>query len=132
METRRLRWIVYTVMVGFIPIVSRGFAWPVTRDGAVEPVAASDFVALGLILQISTINEMEHANASAALRTVQHGLAVMFISIYSALYAFVLVGDTIVDTVALGRCAIGLALLSLFLNCTFYYFLGNAAQGEAS
>lgn len=75
---------------------------------------------------------MEHANTSAALKTVQHGLAVTFISIYSVLYAFILVGDTIVDKVALVRCAVGLALLSLFLNCSFYYFLGNADQQEPS
>ncbi len=132
METRRLRWLVYTVMVGLIPIVSRGLAWLVTHDGAVQPVAASDFVALGLVLHISTINELEHAKASAGLKTVQHGLAVVFISIYSALYAFVLAGDTIVVRLALIRCAVGLALLSLFLSGSLYYYLEKADRKEKS
>lgn len=97
MREKRLKWLVYTVMVGILPILARGIAWLVTRAGTVEPLAASDFVALGLVLHVSTINELEHAGIRSSLQTAQHGLAIVGISIYSALYAIGLVGNAIVD-----------------------------------
>jgi hypothetical protein len=60
----------------------------VTRAGTVDPLPAVDFVAFGLVLHIATINELEHvAGMISPWRTLQTGLAVFFVAVYSVLYA---------------------------------------------
>ncbi len=48
---------------------------------------ASDFVAFGLILHISNINEIEHFNDNEkSWKTIQNGISIGFISLYSVLF----------------------------------------------
>ncbi len=60
MENKKVKWLIYTVLVGLIPILSRFLVWGVTEPGIVSFITASDFIAFGLILHISNINEIEH------------------------------------------------------------------------
>ena len=88
MRTSRIKWLVYTVMVALLPIIARLSAWLVTRTGAVEPLAAADFITFGLVLHIATINELEHVSREdTAWKTVQNGMAISGIAVYSVLYA---------------------------------------------
>ena len=64
MENKKIKWLIYTVLVGLIPILSRLLIWLVTKEGTVEMLNASDFVAFGLVLHISNINEIEHISSS--------------------------------------------------------------------
>ena len=64
MENKKIKWLIYTVLVGLIPIISRFLVWGVTQAGTVSILAASDFIAFGLILHISNINEIEHLSDS--------------------------------------------------------------------
>lgn len=127
MRTNRIRWLVHTVLVGLIPILSRCFAWLVTQPGTVELVAATDFVAFGLVLHVSTINELEHSTTdSATWKSAQTSAAVLFVTVYSVLYSIGLVSANVLDKDAMTRCAMGLALLSFLLNFSIYRHLDLA------
>lgn len=122
----------YTVLVGLIPICSRFFVWMVTRTGTVDAIAAVDFVAFGLVLHIATINELEHvAGVSPSWKTLQSGLAVFFVAVYSVLYATSLVADKIVDVRRLTYCATTMALASFLLNLSVFGRLDKVSQEES-
>jgi hypothetical protein len=38
------KWLIHTLLVGLIPILTRLLSWAVTASGAVEPLATSDTV----------------------------------------------------------------------------------------
>jgi hypothetical protein len=121
MGEKRTSWFVCTVMVGLLPILARFFAWLVTRPGTVEPVAAADFVAFGLVLHVSIINEMEHVLPKySAWKTRQIGAAIVGIVIYTVLYSVGLVAGRSVDSQAMIRCSMILALISFLLNYAIY------------
>ena len=58
MENKKVKWLIYTVLVGLIPMLSRLLVLTVTQPGVVSLIEASDFIAFGLILHISNINEI--------------------------------------------------------------------------
>lgn len=83
MNNKKAKWLAYTVLVGLIPILCRMIAWLVTKSGTVELLASSDFVALGLVLHISIINEMEHiSDDERDWKTIQNGVSIAFIAAY--------------------------------------------------
>ena len=100
---KKTKWLIYTVLVGLIPILSRIFVWSVTEAGVVSLIMASDFIAFGLILHISNINEIEHlADDEKSWKTVQNGVSIAFIAFYSVLFALIMISDLsfhIIDTI---------------------------------
>lgn len=131
MQTKKIRWLVYTVLVGLIPIVSRCFVWMVTHAGTIDPLAAADFVAFGLVLHIATINELDRlSNNNSSWKVVHTGVAVSCVAFYSVLYSIGVVGDKIVDKKALTYCASAMALFSFLLNYSVFVQLDKAAQEE--
>lgn len=54
------KWLIHTLLVGLIPVLTRLMAWAGTATGKVDPLAAADFIALGLVVHVSILNEMEH------------------------------------------------------------------------
>mgnify|MGYP003575843292 CR=1 FL=1 len=124
MYTRQIKWIIYTVLVGLIPIISRLFIWITTKAGTIDVLSPADFIAFGLILHISNINEIEHIDDVApAWKTIQNGSSIIFIAFYSVLFALSLVGDAFIEKHALLNCSITLSLVSLLLSCSVYYYL---------
>ncbi|WP_313460988.1 hypothetical protein [Stenotrophomonas sp.] len=114
---RKTKWLVYTVMIGLIPILTRLMAWAVTKKGVVDIFSASDVIAFGLILQISNINEIEHiADPGRKWKTTQNGTSITLISLYCVLYTLVLIGSSVIETVALVVCAIALITASLLTS----------------
>jgi hypothetical protein len=104
----------------------------VTRSGTVDALAAADFVAFGLVLHIATINELEHVSGmNPSWRTLQSGLSVFFVAVYSVLYAISLVGDKIVDARRLIYCATTMALVSFVINYSVFARLDIASQKES-
>lgn len=121
MGNKKIKWLIYTVLVGLLPILSRFIAWLVTKEGSVELISASDFVAFGLVLHISNINEIEHfSNVEKEWKTAQNGFSIIFIAFYSILLALTLVGGDLVDVEAITKCAITLAFVSLAISYSVY------------
>lgn len=121
MDRKKAKWLIYTVLVGLLPVISRSIAWLVTQDGTVDLLASSDFVALGLILHISNINEIEHiTNIDESWKTLQNGLSIAFIVFYSVFFCIALIGRTVVKQDALTYCSIALASVSLLISYSVY------------
>lgn len=82
------------MLVGLIPVVLRALLWAISRDQTVDLFSASDFVAFGLILHISNINEIEHFNdLEKSWKTFQNGTSIFLITVYSFLFAAYLFGQ---------------------------------------
>lgn len=114
------KWLAYTFLVGLIPALTRLLLWASTVHDAVNAVSAADFVVLGLVQHISIINEIEHLPSKEKdWKTIQNGTAVVFISIYSALYAVHIIGEKnsrLIDAQTMLRVCIGVATLSTILS----------------
>jgi hypothetical protein len=121
MGNKKAKWLAYTVLVGITPILCRLISWLVTKQGTVEMFASSDFVALGLVLHISIINEIEHiSDMDKEWKTIQNGLSILFIVAYGVLFTFTLLGDKLVDISAMTKCTIALAALSFIISYSVF------------
>lgn len=134
MKTKKTKWLIYTVLVGLIPIMSRMLIWFVTNDGNIDILNASDFVAFGLVLHISNINEIEHIDSEdKQWKTVQNGVSITFIAFYSVLFAISIFGSTqpaIIDVDAIKQAAILLSIVSFALSYTVYHRVSAIEGGQ--
>ena len=114
------KWLAYTFLVGLIPLLTRLLVWAATTDEMVHAVAAPDFLVFGLVLHISIINEIEHLpRKEQDWKTIQNGTAVVFISIYSALYAVNILGEKnghLINEHAMLLVCLGIALTSITIS----------------
>jgi hypothetical protein len=127
MGSKKIKWLIYTVLVGLIPILSRLIVWVVTKEGSVNLLSSSDFVAFGLILHISNINEIEHfSKVEREWKTTQNGISIAFISFYSVLFALNLVGEKIVDVKSIKICTVVLSIVSFLISYSVYDRISKA------
>ncbi len=134
MENKKVKWLIYTVLVGLIPIISRFLVWGVTEAGIVSLVAASDFIAFGLILHISNINEIEHlSDDEKSWKTIQNGTSIAFIAFYSVLFALIMVSEGVPSFIngdVIKKCTIGLAFISLMISFSVFHRISEIANNE--
>jgi hypothetical protein len=134
MENKKTKWLIYTVLVGLIPILSRIFVWSVTESGVVSLIMASDFIAFGLILHISNINEIEHlADDEKSWKTVQNGVSIAFIAFYSVLFALIMISEGIpsfIDIEAIKNCTVGLAVISFLISFSVFHRISKISANE--
>ena len=125
MRFSKSKWLAYTFLVGLIPVLTRLLAWTTTVEGSVVALSAADFVAFGLVLHISVINELEHVLVKEReWKTIQNGTSLIFIALYSALYALAIVGErngNLVDGSVLLRSSIILAAVSSILSLAVFH-----------
>lgn len=134
MENKKIKWLIYTVLVGLIPIILRILVWCVTRTGIVSILATSDFIVFGLILHISNINEIEHLSDDKSWKTTQNGTSILFITLYSVLFSLVMLSEGIpdfIDNQIIKVCTIVLAAISFFISFSVYYRISNIQREEA-
>lgn len=93
---------------------------------------AADFVAFGLILHISNINEIEHFNdPKKSWKTTHNGISIVFISFYSVLFACSLLGQSnpgLIDVGAIKYAAIVLSLTSFGISYSVYRRIAKLRQ----
>lgn len=123
MRSKKIKWLIYTVMVGLIPIIARIFSWLITTQNTLEMFVASDFVAFGLVLHISTINEIEHLSVDPEWKTIQNGISVMAITFYGVLLTAALIGGSAINSKILLSVSIIMAFISTGLSYSIYYHL---------
>lgn len=127
MENKKIKWLMYTVLIGLIPIFSRVLVWVVTKSGATTPFMASDFIAYGLVLHIANINELEHlTEESPSWKTVQNGVSIFFIVTYGLLSTLVILNDrtsTFIEIDILRYCTMLLAIISTLLSYSVFHRL---------
>lgn len=134
MENRKIKWLIYTVLVGLIPIISRFLVWGVTQSGIVNILAASDFIAFGLILHISNINEIEHlSDSNKSWKTIQNGTSILFIALYSVLFCLTMLSEGVpsfVDSQVIKACVIVLAFISFSISFSIFHRISNIQKSE--
>lgn len=128
MGNKKIKWLIYTVLVGLIPILSRLMVWLVTKEGSIDLFSPSDFVAFGLVLHISNINEIEHfSGMEREWKTAQNGISITFIAFYSVLFALTLIGENIVDVNAIKICTMVLSVVSFLISYSVYDRVSKAS-----
>ncbi|MDO6681204.1 hypothetical protein Q4551_02790 [Oceanobacter sp. 5_MG-2023] len=136
MENKKIKWLIYTVLVGLIPIISRFLVWGVTQSGIVNLLAASDVIAFGLILHISNINEIEHlSDSDKSWKTIQNGTSILFIALYSVLFCLTMLSEGIsgfVDSQVIKLCVIALALISFSISFSVFHRISNIQKSEVA
>lgn len=129
MGSKKIKWLIYTVLVGLIPILSRLMVWLVTKEGSIDLFSPSDFVAFGLVLHISNINEIEHSSGiEREWKTAQNGISITFIAFYSVLFALTLIGENIVDVNAIKICTMVLSVVSFLISYSVYDRVSKASS----
>lgn len=80
------KWLIYTLVVGLIPVLIRLLMWAATAASQVQPLTASDFITLGLIIHVSILNETEHLPISEQVgRALLNSISTLFITCYGVL-----------------------------------------------
>lgn len=88
------KWLIHTLLVGLIPILTRLLAWVGAATGKVDPLAATDFIALGLVVHVSILNEMEHLLINEpVLKALLNAVSSVLITFYGTLYALTILGE---------------------------------------
>jgi len=88
------KWLLHTILIGIIPVLARLLTWAATSTGNIAPLAAADFITLGLLIHVSIINEMRHLlMRGAALRAELNGMSALFITFYGTLHALATIGE---------------------------------------
>lgn len=132
MANVKIKWLIYTVLVGLIPVLSRALIWFISQNRTMDFFNAADFVAFGLILHISNINEIEHFNdPEKSWKTMQNGISIVFISFYSVLFACSLLGQAnpgLIDVGAIKYAAIVLSLTSFGISYSVYRRIAKLRQ----
>lgn len=125
MANIKIKWLVYTVLVGLIPVLLRILTWFISQNRTMDLLNAPDFVAFGLILHISNINEIEHFNDSErSWKTIQNGLSIVFILFYGVLFACSLLGQSnpgLINVRAITNISMVLSLVSLGISFSVYH-----------
>ncbi len=114
----KIKWLIYTVLVGLIPILLRILIWSILQNKTIDFFNASDFVAFGLVLHISNINQIEHFNnLEKSWKTVQNGTSIFLITVYSVLFASHLFSQANPGTINVGA----IRTISMILNGVSFY-----------
>ena len=135
MANRIAKWLIYTIAVGFIPALLRMLVWLISQDkSSLDIFNALDFVVLGLVLQISNINEIEHLyDSERTWKTTHNGISVILIIFYSALLVFYLLGESIpesIDESTVKSLAMATAPLSIGLSFLVYYRVSRLEEAR--
>lgn len=124
MANVKIKWLIYTVLVGLIPVFSRGLIWGISQNRNMDFLNAADFVAFGLILHISNINEIEHfIDPKKSWKTAHNGISIAFISFYSVLFACSLLGQSnpgLINVQSITYFSIGLSFVSFLISFIVY------------
>ena len=132
MANRKIKWLIYTVLVGLIPIILRILVWLVSQSKEMILFNASDFVAFGLIMHISNINEIEKFNSNNnSWKTIQNGISVLFIAFYSVLLAANLLGQSnpgIINNEVIKYISISLSFVSFMLSFSIYHRVSKLSE----
>ena len=132
MTNIKIKWLIYTVLVGLIPVFLRLLIWSVLQNRTMDILNASDFVAFGLILHISNINEIEHfEDREKSWKSIQNGLSIVFIVLYGGLFTCALFDQSnpgLIDAGAMKYAAIVLSLTSLGISYSVYHRISKLRQ----
>lgn len=123
---KKTKWLIYTVLIGLIPFIIRTFIFLFDTTATSEFwLNSSDFIVLGLVLNLTNINELEDKDLDDKIwKTKNIGISVVFIAVYASILAILTYSDfklnQDLDKEIVKYCSIGLALLSFIFSYSIY------------
>ena len=128
----QVKWLIYTVLIGLIPVLLRMLIWSILQNRTMDLLNASDFVAFGLILHISNINEIEHfSDGQKSWKTIQIGFSIVFILFYGILFACSLLGQSnpgLINVQFITYFSIGFSFVSFLISFSVYDRISKLEQ----
>lgn len=116
MGERTVNWLVYTCLIGLIPVIARFLLWAMSSSN-VEPLAISDWVSFGLVLHTVNISEISRTrHADPRWTSVHNGVSIIFLVLYGLILFTTIVPTTSMNPRALLFATIGLSAASFFLS----------------
>ena len=130
----KLRWLIYTVLFGMAPIFLRLLVGLfVSGDKSVPYFSASDFIAFGIVLQVSIFNEIRYYELSDAdWKHRMMGVSALFMVLYSGLYVLLLMSEVFdgVNVRAVLYSAIVSSVVSFLLCLCFYDRMSKSSENK--
>ncbi|TLP59049.1 MULTISPECIES: hypothetical protein [Pseudomonas] len=128
----KMRWFIYAVLFGMAPIFLRLLVGSLTQgEKAISLLAPSDFIAFGIVLQVSIFNEIKyHDLDDAEWKHSMMGFSALLMLIYSGLYVLLLMSE-IVDSVnvkAILNSSLIFSLISLLLCWVSYDRMSKSSE----
>lgn len=124
---KKITWLIYTLLIGTIPFLCRLLVSSVSDNASVEVITSSDVIQFGLLLHISSINEIEHIETGGSWKTIQNGMAIVFIIAYSILFATTIAPFKGIDVNSVKNTAMCLAGVSICLSYSVFHRASNIA-----
>jgi hypothetical protein len=122
LSNKKIKWLIYTVVIGLIPILARLLISFIT-EGKIDYINSSDIIIFGLILHISNINELEHYTKDTDWKTIQNGMSIVFIILYAILLVAVLFSEiepNIIKNELINYISIPLSIVSFLISYSIY------------
>ena len=119
----KTKWIIYTVLIGLLPFIIRLLLYVVAKERSIDFLMnESDFIILGLVLNLTNLNELENQD-NGKWKSIMIGSSAVQIAIYSGILALSYISElysNIIEVKTLFWCALILALGSFLLSFSIY------------
>lgn len=120
----KFRWLLFTVLYGVVPILLRLLmSFFIDEGEGMARFTASDFIAFGIVLQVSIFNEMRYHDASdLEWKHRMTGVSAFLMLFYVGLYMLMLFSEIYhkLKVDSLLTCSMVSAAVSLLLCYVFY------------
>jgi hypothetical protein len=121
MSSRTVNWLVFTCLIGLIPVISRLLLWLNSNSG-IDLFSTSDFVAFGLVLHSSNIQEVSaESNPDARWKSIHIGTSAIFIVLYGLILFTTIAQSPNIDKSSLQISTFLLCVVSFFLSFSIFY-----------
>ena len=130
----KTKWLIYTVLIGLLPFIIRILLYLVIKDRSLDFLMnESDFIILGLVLNLTNLNELEN-QSKGQWKSVMIGSSAVQIAIYAgilALYYVTELNNQLIEESTLFWCALVLSLGSFLLSFSIYDRLTKIHTSDA-
>jgi uncharacterized membrane protein len=130
----KFKWLIYTVIIGLIPFLIRTFIYLIDKTCTIDYwFNETDFISLGLILNLGNINELEDKDFEDKLwKTKNIGFSIILVLFLAILFAFIsyadLRRDANFDYLRIKLFAISISLISFALSYSIYNKLNKLSH----
>ena len=137
MTNGKAKWLMYTVLVGLIPVILRLLIWAISQNrDDMDMLNTADLVVFGLILHISIINQIERFGDGESLwRTILNGTSFVSITGYGLLFAAYLLDQSnpgLINQEAAKYLAISFSLVSFIIGFSVYNKISKPVEVHES
>ncbi|WP_375563067.1 hypothetical protein ACE193_11265 [Bernardetia sp. OM2101] len=123
---KRTKWLIYTVIIGLLPFFIRSLIFIFDKNGTIDYwLNEGDFIVLGLVLNLTNINELEDKHFEDELwKTKCIGISIVLILLFASILAITMYADfklsEDINKLAVKGWSIGASLVSFIFSLAIY------------